>query len=91
MLPCRWCYPCKAGAFVRLSWQLKSLMAPIGWARFLEHDHASRTRRDTRGRHGWLKRSIWLVWRAHGLIARCGAAGMTPSDPTYGSGSNLPC
>jgi hypothetical protein len=43
----------------------------------------SRPRRETRWRNVLLKRSIWLVLRANLLIARCCAAGMTPSYTTY--------
>ena len=62
---------------------MKSFMAPIGFASFLENDNASRTKRDTRWRNVLWKRSMWLVLRAHVLIARCCAAGLTPAYPTY--------
>jgi hypothetical protein len=37
---------------------MKSVMAPIGLASFLENDNASRTKRDTRWRSVVLKRSM---------------------------------
>jgi hypothetical protein len=60
-------------------------LAPLCVASCLANAQAARTSRATRCRSVLLQRARGGVWRAHCLMARGGAAGITPSSTTYGA------